>query len=328
MSRRPFLIITNGATGSGKSSLVRKTILHCQLEGDYTALLIDDLVENHETYKAGVQAFVSRYCDGKVEYCEALKNLLSSPDSDAHTAFEKLYWSVRGRDGSKHCRTSDGTLVTCDKRLDGELEAAVAQRRNLVFETTGTYYVDWLLQKTQEYDVYYAYSILEFCENQRRVQARFAENLQEFGLDPVGAPAPRLPKPGPQRFEHVLKLNSVLKTVLNKPKDARVRVLVFDNTPRQSSAQPLYDSSQTQEPLVGEIWKKIAKVQGLKPDVPSHLQRMPECGSCPYTYRELQKVGKQFRDPKLKLNLRKAKLWAQVRARLENSPALAPESQP
>ena len=43
----PYLIITNGPTGSGKSGLVNKVVEHYQLEKNSTSFLIDDLIEQN-----------------------------------------------------------------------------------------------------------------------------------------------------------------------------------------------------------------------------------------------------------------------------------------
>ena len=47
----PYFIITAGATGAGKTSLIEKTMQHLGLHEDYVTILIDDLVEQNAVYK-------------------------------------------------------------------------------------------------------------------------------------------------------------------------------------------------------------------------------------------------------------------------------------
>jgi energy-coupling factor transporter ATP-binding protein EcfA2 len=55
-----YFIITAGATGSGKTSLdnSRLRVLGLPEDSEYTKILIDDLVENSESYKTSVRKII------------------------------------------------------------------------------------------------------------------------------------------------------------------------------------------------------------------------------------------------------------------------------
>lgn len=60
------------------------------------------------------------------------------------------------------------------------LDESIADGINIVF---GTYYVDWLISKIVggNYEVFYAFTVLDFCEN---VRAKQDEGPSEYGAVP------------------------------------------------------------------------------------------------------------------------------------------------
>ena len=47
----PYIIVTLGPTGSGKTSMINAVISYLRLDVNYNQFLIDDLVENNDTYR-------------------------------------------------------------------------------------------------------------------------------------------------------------------------------------------------------------------------------------------------------------------------------------
>lgn len=189
----PYLIITNGSTGSGKSSLVGKVIDHCKLEKRHTRFLIDDLVENNEEYKKGVDEIIEEVCAAR-QLCPALRTKLRDPDDDIIRKFKAAYSHVRS---GNYC----GGEGTCEDLLNAMLKNAAARGENMVFETTGGYYVDWLVdQMPPHYKIYYAFTLVDFCENMRRNNERAVASMKEYIKDRRKL-APRLPDVRKDLFE-------------------------------------------------------------------------------------------------------------------------------
>jgi len=109
----PYLIITNGPTGSGKSGLVQKVINTYQLSPTYTECLIDNLIENHPRYKQAVDNIIKSYCTD-IKMCPSLENILLHPTPALIKKFNDAYFKVRKE---KHCRRGEAA-VTCDALLD------------------------------------------------------------------------------------------------------------------------------------------------------------------------------------------------------------------
>ena len=69
----PYFIITAGATGSGKTGLINKTMEYLNISDQpYEKILVDDLIENDINYKNKVKKiidYVSEYCVGN-KTCE------------------------------------------------------------------------------------------------------------------------------------------------------------------------------------------------------------------------------------------------------------------
>jgi len=232
----PYLIITNGLTGSGKSGLVDKVIAHCGLNKGYNKYFIDDLIEGNAHYKASVDSLVKNMCGQKMELCGALRDKLLDPDEEIIKEFNKVYWETRR---GRYCGMGAGS---CEEALNGLVDSAIKNKENMVFETTGSYYVEWLLEKLPKdtYRVYYAFTLVEFCENLDRNKLRAVKSMREYVQD-RGKPAPRLPDITESKFRKDMQalfgnLTSLLmQTLIGKLKHGE-RLLVFSNTAKQKRA--------------------------------------------------------------------------------------------
>ena len=72
-NRNPYLVITCGNTGSGKTRLMEETLKFLGISNEpYVKILIDDIVENNLIYKREVKKIISkieRYCREKRVHC-------------------------------------------------------------------------------------------------------------------------------------------------------------------------------------------------------------------------------------------------------------------
>ena len=245
---RPYLIVTNGPTGSGKSGLVNKVIDHYGLSTTYTKILIDDLVENNEHYKSEIDRILNEHhCDSTE--CTKLYQRVDAVDADLLQKFGEAYFSTRK---GEYC---DGNTRTCDEYNDQLLEEAIEGKNNIVFETVGTYYAQWLIDKIKgQYNVIYAFTVLDFCENVRRNKTRASSQLKAYLQDRGSNPAPRLPDVRESNFEMTARaIGDNLWTLMGRKlfdtdfDDAIEHIIVFDNTTRK--IRVLYESSETKTML-------------------------------------------------------------------------------
>lgn len=259
----PVLIITNGATGSGKSSLVEKVKHHCKLTQDFEPFLIDDLIETNEEYKRRIDEIIREECDSKVqEVCDDLRKKIQSANPELVTRFNNAYMAVRGKceNSNVECKYCDNNTKTCDDLLDEMLNDAIRDRKSMVFETTGTYYVEWLISKLpKDYRIIYAFTLVEKEENRRRNLERTVSSIESYLKDREKLPAPRLPSVEPSLFSQNLKkihsnlLTTIGRKLLGDPTlDERLRILVFDNNVSEISehkCRPIFDSSKFGETM-------------------------------------------------------------------------------
>jgi len=122
--------------------------------------LIDDLIEQNPHYKSAIDDLIKHECKTDT-LCESLKAKLLDPTEEMYVKFNRLYMKYRGKTGETWCRAQ---TMTCDNLLDDMLEDAISRKANIVFETVGTYYVSWLVDKLTSYDVYFAFTVLDFCD--------------------------------------------------------------------------------------------------------------------------------------------------------------------
>jgi predicted kinase len=270
----PYLLITNGPTGSGKSSLVQKTINHYGLEKEPKKFLIDDLIEKNPNYKNAIDNLIKKECsDDKkdcsenCEVCQKLRLELIDPSPETYLKFGKLYAKYRGSkpDQERWCQCDKTGLCskTCDEYLMILLRESIDKGENIVFETTGSYYVNWLIDMVEmyEYEVYYTYTILEFCENVKRNKTRALEQMTSYIIDTKNFPAPRLPDV--QVKVHSEAVNQILKVMFETMENQvsgkiNVSIIVFDNTSLDTGV--LYDSRSSEELPLDKVRTRIKNV--------------------------------------------------------------------
>jgi len=242
----PFAIITNGPTGSGKTGLIRKTLGYYGLQDkEYKTFLIDDLIENNEHYKKSIDDIINSECkDGTL--CHALRDRLLDPTEELYAQFGERYVKYRGKTDERWC---NDRKQTCDEFLDDMLDNAISDGENIVFETVGEYYVSWLVDKLPDYEIYYTFTLLDFCENIRRNKTRALDQIQAYVADRT-KPAPRLPDVRISKFS--MTVDRILKNLWNLmgrklfgELSAVHRIIVFDNTTLANVV--LYESETVQD---------------------------------------------------------------------------------
>jgi hypothetical protein len=253
---RPLLIITMGPTGSGKSSLAQATMNQLDIDINIDRMqsfLIDDYVETDIKYRELVELIIK-----KAGGIEALRN----PTENVVADFRAAYFTTRTSEGCKQgkrvsrkpvCSAAskfmDNDADGCDIVFNYDLFTAICDHRDIVFETTGEYYPNWLVEATEGiYDVVVVYSVVTLVELLKRNKSRAfkqAQTLERTGWWGGGAGrAPRLPY-GNSSDEFTKTVEKIYDTMFNVIKqncweakndfcgDLPIKhMLIFDNNTR------------------------------------------------------------------------------------------------
>jgi hypothetical protein len=274
----PYLIVTLGPTGSGKTDLTNKTVSHLGLNPDNVKVLVDDLVENNPKYKTDVLSIIGdvlkecktdkKFCkDPACDECDA-SSYYEHPSKELLSKFATAYFSTR-----KGPNCVAGSTLTCEAVNRSIVQNAINNNRNIVFETTGREIPFWLLSApyaNSKYNIIFAYSIVPFTELIKRNTGRTVKSINDF-LANQSNPAPRLPDVEYNSFKNAILTirNSLLdlykKCILTYESESACgtehigRLLIFDN----SGAMTLAFDSKNDELSDSEFARKIDLLFGL-----------------------------------------------------------------
>ena len=245
---KPYLIVTLGPTGSGKSLLIEHTISYLGLNPTYTKILIDDLVENNPKYKKKVLSIIHevfKECQKEGKFCQDIKctkcdtsSYYQNPTKNLLDKFQTAYYTTR-----KEANCVIGSTLNCDDQNDLILKNAIKNNDNIIFETTGGYIPSWLISSpyiTSKYQILFSYSIVSFNELIRRNTGRTIKSIDDFLVNRSN-PAPRLPDIEYNSFRsRVITIKNTLLRLYNKcilsyeeklcGKERIDRLLIFNNS--------------------------------------------------------------------------------------------------
>lgn len=264
----PYILITCGPTGSGKSSLIDKSIDYLKLERplDKNIFIIDNLVEQNPDYKNKSKKILKKYFS-KNDYTvieQKIKKIIDTPinKNTIFKNFTKAYFDTR-KFGCKY--------KSCDKSFDKSIHSTIDKKENFILETTGRSFPTIVGWTDNKYKIFISYSLVEFCTLIERNVKRMTEQIKSFlSKERNNSLAPRLPDIRLQIFGEVV--SNILKTLVeiidycnnescktNKNKfetstERKFRLIIFDNT--EYSKKPIFDSNDKNKNL-RKIKKKI-----------------------------------------------------------------------
>jgi len=307
-----ILLLVCGPTASGKGSLPTKVSKYLVInnkfkKGNYISLLIDDLVEINKGYIKDINNYLDnllrKYSEN--EFKNIIKN--SNKHIDIINTFGYFYkkhrlctdcntgmrlYNLRGtnRDKcdnldndiqklshlssttSKENRTLNRESLSCDELNDKYLEKAIKNNNNILLETTGIFFPNWLFKMYKKelinYKVIIAWSILDICELIKRNKLRTLNQFNKWLIEKKERnkinTVPRLPD---IRFEIYKKdLTLIIKTLIDFIKeneknnkligDNKIRILIFDNT--SQDVDVIYDNEMHTniKNITNEIYKR------------------------------------------------------------------------
>jgi hypothetical protein len=295
---KPYLIITLGPTGSGKTNLVYETIKYLDLDPNFKKFIVDDLVENNQGYKEQVLSIIKnveekckqekKHCsDVDCEHCDTQPYYLN-PDRNLLKQFNDAYFGIKN---SNNCIPS--MPYNCNEINDMLLADAISKRENIILESTGGFIPKWILSGApfvgdiskysgipyisheNPYHVIFAYSCVPFSDLVKRNLNRTIVSIDKFTQD-TSLPAPRLPDISPNNFKKKIKLiinvlldlykNCIKYSVEKKCGTQRIDdLLIFDNS---DSMQLVFDSKKDKltvnnlKHLLNNLFKLDTPAQG------------------------------------------------------------------
>jgi hypothetical protein len=255
-SKYPYVLITCGPTGSGKSSLIDKSLRYLKLEKplDENIFIIDNLVEENPNYKEKSKNILEKYFyntkPDSISIKQKITNLLHTPINNTNNSifkkFTDAYFNIRGKGLSDI--------------LKGNINLAIKNNENFILETTGRNFPTIIGWTDDKYKVFISYSLVEFCTLIDRNIKRMVDQIELFLKN--NSLAPRLPDIRFQKFGEVVtiilekliaiidKCNSgICKTNsnFNTSTDRKFNLIIFDNT--TSNDVPIFDSDDKSKNL-------------------------------------------------------------------------------
>ena len=268
-SKNPYLLITMGPTGSGKSSLIKAVCEHLKLPITKNKVLIDDLVVDNPYYRNKVKEFLNTK-----SYDELIK-LFKKGDTDLQKTFNNFYFSTRSQ---TYCYKSSryyGTLLTkddiqfnkdnekltltkdfipedhnrfnCNNTNDIKLKKLIDKHKSFVLETMGTSFPDWLVKipKLANYQIIFAIPGVNTCKLLTRNKTRAITTLKHFLNDPNNTEPPRLPTVDERIYKtDVKQIISTFNTMI-KQNNKKYRLLIFNNNIDYQPMTLVYDSNSS-----------------------------------------------------------------------------------
>jgi len=268
-SKNPYLLITMGPTGSGKSSLIKPVCEHLKLPITKNKVLIDDLVVDNPYYRKKVKEFLNTK-----SYDELIK-LFEKGDTGLQKTFNQFYFSTRSQ---TYCYKSSryyGTLLNkqdiqfnkanakltltkdftskehkrfnCDNTNDIKLKKLIDKQQNFVLETTGTSFPDWLvnIKKLTNYQIIFAIPGVNTCKLLTRNKTRAITTLKNFLQDPDNTEPPRLPTVDERIYKtNVKQIISTFNTMITQ-NNKKYRLFIFNNDTDNQPMTLVYDSNSS-----------------------------------------------------------------------------------
>ena len=254
---KPYLIIVMGPTASGKSTLAKKVTDLLNLSQKSEKIMIDKLIENHPQYKKKVDEFIAKQRKSGKTNNDIIK-MFSEPSNKTINYFNEVYFSVRQ---DYNCNTGEklenGKGLSCNEKNDKQLNESFIAGKNIVFETTGEYFPDWLFKlhrksiKKFNYEIIISWNVVDVCKLLYRNKNRAYKKIKEY-LDGSSESLPRVPNIKPKEYKKSLSnivetfkksqeiKNELVCYIKKYSKNCKIRILIFDNNNKKSEL--LYDS--------------------------------------------------------------------------------------
>lgn len=172
----PYIIITAGPAGAGKSKLPKLIIDKLKLNSKFVNIQIDDIVQSNPTYKSKINSIITNKGLNKKVINKITSNTFNN--NNLVKRIENAYFAVR--EGNFCGKKSN---MTCNEYNDALLNDAFDNNKNVVFETTGNSNntIAWLFtQIPKNYKIIIAYMIISYNVLLTRVAKRTLNTFKSY----------------------------------------------------------------------------------------------------------------------------------------------------
>jgi hypothetical protein len=259
--KSPYILITAGPTGSGKSSLINKSLRYLSLEEppEDNKFIIDTLVEANLSYKEQSSQILKEYFGNinKTRSVNNIKNTIkqkineiviipkeSTTNNSIFNKFTKAYWTTR---------------PIISEKFDNSIKSAISKNENFILETTGYNFPSIIGWTNPKYNIFISYSLVEFCTLINRNIERMVEQIKNFLTSNHNAP--RLPDMRIDVFSKIIDMimDKLIKIIekcnrencktnqnFHTPEKRHFCLLIFDNTRsnKKNDDSPIFDSNK------------------------------------------------------------------------------------
>lgn len=204
--KSPYILITAGPTGSGKSSLINKSLTYLGLEKplENNQFIIDILVESNLSYKEKSSEILQEYFRNinKSSSVNNIQNTIkqkineiviipkeSTKNNSIFNKFTKAYWNTRPKISTE---------------FDKAMKSTIEKNENMIIETTGYNFPTIIGWTNPKYNIFISYSLVEFCTLVNRNIERMVEQIKNF-LTSNYSP-PRLPDMRIDVFSNIIDI--------------------------------------------------------------------------------------------------------------------------
>jgi len=212
--KKPYIIVTNGVTGSQKTKLADEIINYLKLKDDNVKIIIDELVTNNKEYKKRVLDIIHKVNKECNNNKQCIEDKYKNPDAKLLDAFEKAYFDIRK---GENC--TEDYSYSCDKLNDFNLENALKNGKNIIFETQGINVPSWLLSHPylkENYNIIFGYSLAPIRKVTDVIISRANAMIKKYEKSPDKTPAPRFPNTNITKIKQdILKIMNTLKFLRN-----------------------------------------------------------------------------------------------------------------
>lgn len=230
----PYILIINGPTGCGKGSLPKKIISYLKLDKNYEPIIIDNLIENNVFYKQNVLKYMTKL-KKKLSDKDVLE-MFMNPSQKFIKTFNTLYnkskFKINCDTGVK--LTKKKLHKNCYSKNDQNLKKAFKNGKNIVLESRGVSWPQWLFNiyekdiKKYNYNIVFSWCVTDICELFFRNKNRARLSAKKF-MKNYNNPAPRLPNINVKNYTNDIK-NIINTFLLTKTyKHDTIRCLIFNN---------------------------------------------------------------------------------------------------
>jgi hypothetical protein len=216
---QPYIIVTVGPTGAGKSALPTLIINDLKLNKSYVNIQIDDIIQSNPNYKSEINKVIKKKFNHNNTH-KLTKADNKAVNNNVNNKTKKIKKITNAMNNNKFIAMMNNVYMAtrkgnycdgkpCNAYNDSLLDKAIHESKNIVFETTGNNNINWLFEKLEEhvkppnkkYIIIISYMLTTYMKLLKRAKQRaisafnaYMSQKNELQNNPAkSVPVPRIP---------------------------------------------------------------------------------------------------------------------------------------